>query len=269
MLLRSAILLVIGIVSAVVVVLIVSGRLATCPAALIGLDHQMAGPVLCQLEFFLNRYQTLLGSLIALCAAIYAVRPVWRQLRLVSVQAATDLLPHLRQEADELGADEGFLGGASQIAAKLRMTEACANDPRRPTNIRVGDAIGEIQSIGQTILLLRSSGAVDQFANRITLTTSEQGRRRTLVTILENVSLACEKIMGIVKPPGGLPIAPYYEGIAPQFSAAVEENFPPVLKLLASEIVGTKADVERMRAELQSRTELAIRAAKGFAGQLR
>jgi hypothetical protein len=186
-------------------------------------------------------------------------------LRLVSVQAATDLLPHLRQEADELSADESFLSGASQVAAKLRTAQEYVKDPRRPVNVRVGDAIGEIQSIGQAVLSLRSSGSVDQFANRITLTAGEQRRRGTLVEMFETVLLACEKIMAIVKPPGGMPIAPYYEGIAPQFSAAVEENFRPILKSLTDEIAATKAVIERAKAELQSRTELAIRAAKEFA----
>src|SRR5271165_7334608 len=81
--------------------LVATGRLDACALAVIGTDRQVGGPLLCKFEFFLNRYQTLVGSLIALGAALYAVSPVWRQLRLVSVQAATDLLPHLHQEASE------------------------------------------------------------------------------------------------------------------------------------------------------------------------
>lgn len=71
--------------------------------------------------------------------------------------------------------------------------------------------------------------------------------------------------MGIVKPPGGMPIGPYYEQIASQFSVTVE-NLPEVLKRLTSESISTKAEIKKMRTELQLKTELAIRAAKGFLG---
>jgi hypothetical protein len=168
--LRSGLLIVgLGIVLAAASLLLVTGKLDTCPAALIGSEHQTTGPLLCQLEFFLNRYQTLLGSLIALSAAVYAVGPVWRQLRLLSVQAASDLLPRLREEAEELSADEGCMANAGHIAAKLHTAQQYARDPHRAVDVRVGSTIGEIQSIGQSILSLRSSGAVDHFASRITL----------------------------------------------------------------------------------------------------
>lgn len=133
MYLRSR-LLIVGfcIVLAAVSLLLVTGKLNTCPAALIGSEQQITGPLLCQLEFFLNRYQTLLGSLIALSAAIYAVGPVWRQLRLLSVQAATDLLPHLLTEAKELAADEGFLANANDVASRLHAARECSRDPQSP-----------------------------------------------------------------------------------------------------------------------------------------
>lgn len=42
-------------------------------------------------EFWFNRYQTLAGALVALAAAWIAVKPVWKQLNLASVQIAVAL----------------------------------------------------------------------------------------------------------------------------------------------------------------------------------
>jgi hypothetical protein len=100
----------------------------------------------------------------------------------------------------------------------------------------------------------------------LVLSTTEQQRRRAFISVFEDISSACDLIIGIVKPPGGTPIGPYYEQIASQFTAAVEENFPEVLKRLTSEGASMKVELEKMRGELQSRTELAIRAARGFVG---
>jgi hypothetical protein len=72
-----------GLVLAAISLLVATGAVATCPATLLGTERQLSGSKLCAVEFFLNRYQTLLGAMIALMAALYAVSPVWRQLRTI------------------------------------------------------------------------------------------------------------------------------------------------------------------------------------------
>jgi len=246
--------------------LVATGRLDACALAVIGTDRQVGGPLLCKFEFFLNRYQTLVGSLIALGAALYAVSPVWRQLRLVSVQAATDLLPHLHQEASEIAADVACLASASKIENQLRAALELGRDPQRPSNVRVGDAIGMLESIGQSLFALKQAGTVDQFANRITLTSSQRQRRQALASIFDDIWSAHDQIMKIVKPPGGMPIAPYYEQIAPKFSDMIEANIPGVLGRLENEIRSSKVEIQEMHKELHGRTELAIRTSKEFVG---
>jgi hypothetical protein len=242
--------------------LFVTGTIAACPAPLLATERQLSGPPLCTFEFFLNRYQILLASLIALTAALCAVAPVWRQLRLLSVQAATDLLPQLRQEAADIAADEAFLATAGQIEQHLVAAGELVCGPANP----VGETVGALQNVWRLLNGLRQIGSADQYANRITLNTDERQRRLVLVSLLDDVSSAHNLVMQTISPPGGMPIGAYYEQIAPQFSVSIAATLPPVAERLKSEIAASAETIQKMNSELRARTELAVRTAKGFIG---
>jgi hypothetical protein len=251
---------------AAIVILLATGRIALCPIEMIGAAQQSTGPLACRVEFFINRYQALLGSLIALTAALYAVAPVWRQLRLISVQAATDLLPRLHDEAAEIIEDEVFLVSARQIEQELSAVQQYARDPRRALNVRVGDSIGVLEGLWRSLQALKQSSSIEHFANRITLSANQRNTRQALAAIFDDISSAHRQIMEIIKPPGGMPIAPYYEQISPQFSDRVEATLPAIFQRLKAEIDLCASQVKSMKSELQARTELVMRTAKRFVG---
>lgn len=56
-------------------------------------------------EFWFNRYQSLIGALIALIAALVAVRPVWRQLAEMKRQSDYAKYEQLRARSGELSAE--------------------------------------------------------------------------------------------------------------------------------------------------------------------
>jgi hypothetical protein len=249
-------------VLAAISLLVSTGVVATCPATLLGTERQLSGSQLCTVEFFLNRYQTLLGAMIALMAALYAVSPVWRQLRLVSVQAATDLLPHLHDEAAEIAVDETFLTTATQIEQQLVAAQESVGRPGNP----VGDAIGALEAVWRSLQSLQQAGSIDHYVNRITLSAGERERRQLLASLVRDASAAREQIMKTVNPPGGMPIGPYYEQILPQFSRLIASTIPPVALRLRNEIAVSLQEVQKMKIELRARTEMVVQVAKGFAG---
>jgi hypothetical protein len=249
---------------AAITVLIAAGVVKECPLALFGSEHEADAGALCRAEFLLNRYQALVAALIALAAAIYAVRPVWQQLRVLSVQAASDLLPNLRHEESELSEDEGFLAIAGRVADGLFSIEASVKDGIRLSSAQVGKIIGQLNDIALSINGLAGTGATERFANRIGLNTVDQQRRNALVTALNNVVVNCGLTMAIIKPPGGMPIDPYYNDMAPAFAQNIRTYVPEVLGPLKSEIARASMDLAKMKADLQSRSELATRIAKGF-----
>jgi hypothetical protein len=67
------------------------------------------------LEFFLNRYQSLLGVFVAFVAAIIAVRPVWRQVRLMNQQAAAQLAPLLKIDIANVDRDRSIIDKMLQV----------------------------------------------------------------------------------------------------------------------------------------------------------
>ena len=158
-------LLVVAIVAALAVLTFV-GVVKECPVGMFGSEHEADGGALCRAEFLLNRYQALFGALVALGAAIYAVRPVWQQLRVLSVQAASDLLPNLRHEENELSEDEGFFAIAGRVADGLFSMEASVKDGIRLSSAQVGKIIGQLNDIALSINGLATE-ATERFANRI------------------------------------------------------------------------------------------------------
>jgi hypothetical protein len=204
-----------ALIAVAIAVLIATGAVKECPVALFGSEHEVDSGALCRTEFLLNRYQALIGALIALGAAIYATRPVWHQLRLLSVQAASDLLPRLKEEAEELSADEGLVATARQIVSKLREIQFDASG--YPSGSKVARTVGLFVHVRTAIDSMKSGGAIQHFASRTTISSEEQARRRILIVALDLVSLTCEKIMSIVNPPagiqgyGGVPTEAYYE----------------------------------------------------------
>lgn len=70
-------------------------------------------------EFFLNRYQTLLGIAGALVAAGIAAAPVWRQVKLSGMQAALQLQPVIEAMEEEIGDDSRIV--ASIVVIKRRL----------------------------------------------------------------------------------------------------------------------------------------------------
>jgi hypothetical protein len=267
--LRLGLLLVVAFVAAITV-LIAAGIVKECPLALFGSEHEADAGALCRAEFLLNRYQALVAALIALAAAIYAARPVWQQLRLVRVQAASDLLPRLQQEAEEISADEGCVAVANQIVDRLRAAMAEASGSFSGT--QVASVIGLLIHIRTGIDGLKSNGAIQAFAHRTTIHSAEQTRRKSFVASLDDVSSACEQIMGIVNPPGGIrgyggaPTPAYYDEIAPQIAEGVRGRLPGLIKSLDHEIAATTREIGKMKAELQTKTELAIAATRTFVG---
>jgi hypothetical protein len=251
-----------GLFLIIVALCLADGIIDVCPLPLIGSEHPPNAPVLCVLEYFLNRYQALIGALIALAAAIYAARPVWQQLRLVSVQAATDLIPHLRDEADEYLSDEQFLARVRDIIGRMELAVECMDDPRYAPGLRIGNAIGQIQTARASISALQAIG--EKFARRTTLDRAEQQSRGEIITLINRVIGACERTMSTVQPPPGMPIQPYYESISTHFTQEVERNLPPVTESLKEAVASIESHLKIMRSELQSRTELALRAARRF-----
>jgi hypothetical protein len=262
-------LLVVAIVAALAV-LIFLGVVKECPIAMFGTDREAGGGVLCRAEFLLNRYQALIAALIALAAAIYAARPVWQQLRLMRVQAATSLFPRLQEEAEELSADEGCLAAAVQIVERLRA--AWAEVLGSLSGTQVANIVGLLMHIRTGIDGMKSNGVILAFATRTTIHSAEQARRKSFVASLEDVSSACEQIMAIVNPPtgiqsfGGGVTQANYDEIAPRFAEAVRKLLPSVTDRLNSEISAASLEISKMKVELQSKTELAISATKTFEG---
>jgi hypothetical protein len=60
-------------------------------------------------EFWLNRYQGLIGALVALGAAFVAVRPVWRQLAEMKRQADHTKYEQMRKRSLELNAERNLI----------------------------------------------------------------------------------------------------------------------------------------------------------------
>ena len=70
-------------------------------------------------EFWFNRYQGLFGALIALIAAIVAVRPVWRQLMEMKRQSDHIQYDQMRKRSLELNAEENLIYGVTAAASNL------------------------------------------------------------------------------------------------------------------------------------------------------
>jgi hypothetical protein len=77
-------------------------------------------------EFYLNRYQTLVGIAGALVAAAIAASPVWRQVKLSGMQAALQLQPVIEKMEQEIGGDFALLELVGQIEKKLSTLEFLA-----------------------------------------------------------------------------------------------------------------------------------------------
>ncbi len=70
-------------------------------------------------EFFLNRYQTLLGVAGALVAAGMAAAPVWRQVKLSGMQAALQLQPVIEAMEEEIGDDSRIVASIIIIERRI------------------------------------------------------------------------------------------------------------------------------------------------------
>jgi len=89
------------------------GTVDLCSLSQAGALSGAEAPALCHIEFWLNRYQTLIAALIALGAAMYAGRAAWSQLQATERQLAVllgDLPPDIWVDWEwELDTDEGRL----------------------------------------------------------------------------------------------------------------------------------------------------------------
>ncbi len=86
-------------------------------------------------EFFLNRYQTVIGIVAALVAAALTARPVWRQLQEMQRQSATQIVVLLRTQHAVVAADDEISGRALDLAEQtrfvMRQMEKYQNTPMR------------------------------------------------------------------------------------------------------------------------------------------
>jgi hypothetical protein len=269
---RSNLLVALLTIALVAIAFVILFGLVGCPIALVGLEHEAASGAACHVEFLVNRYQTVVAAAIALLAAYYAGRPVWRQLRLLRVQAASELLPRLEQEASELSSDEILVVAAKRIADNLG--GAIGTVQSSPfAGAQVGKAIGFLMPVRQGIDGLRSSGAIENFSLRITLHSSEQKNRKSLVDALNEIAGMCEDLMRIANSKAigvvgyqGTPLEAQYDEVAAPFADAVRLGVPVILDRLNLEISSAVDAITKMKRDVQLRTELALRATKDFAG---
>jgi hypothetical protein len=132
-------------------------------------------------EFFLNRYQTLLGIAGALAAAFIAAAPVWRQVGLSGMQAALQLQPVIEGMEKEIRSDSDIVLSIGAIERRIENLAFLAN---------VGAEEGVGSSIIEHILLeIRQIGdmidvalerEMPQFVGRLRLNKDERDQRNIL-----------------------------------------------------------------------------------------
>jgi hypothetical protein len=104
-------------------------------------DMAAAGAVAGCAEFFVFRYQTLIGVAAAVFAAALTARPVWRQLTEMRRQSDQQTLDYLRRRSVELN-NEDYL--QSEIARSMGFAENAVHNLRNKT---IDDAINEIDGL--------------------------------------------------------------------------------------------------------------------------
>src|SRR5262245_52082047 len=99
----------------------------------------LAGPISNDWSGFwewVYRWQTLLASLIALGAAYWAAKPVWNQARMVSGQAAIDLLEVIERDSAQIAIE---IDAVSSLLKPLLDLDTCfieMLEEDKPNNLR-------------------------------------------------------------------------------------------------------------------------------------
>lgn len=110
----------------------------------------VAGPIGGQTLYdFAKEWQTLIAALVALAAAVLALWPVWRQVRVQSAQAAMQLLPVLAEEADAIDHDRQFLYWSTELQTRLETTVAAA-EPDETILHRTKERLNDLRQIALT-----------------------------------------------------------------------------------------------------------------------
>jgi hypothetical protein len=209
-------------------------------------------------EFFLNRYQTLLGIGGALAAAIIAAAPVWRQVKLTGMQAALQLQPVIVAMEAEIADDLRIVEEAIIIERRIDnlfflANVACEEGAHGSIVDHVHREMGAIDDL----LDIADERSMPRFVDRLRLTPEVRALRRRLRTILLAFRHALRR------PPPGPNKSPE-QMIDEKFCTALSEKLDRLLGQLADCYQPIRSWLEVEQEQLRASASNVQKALAGF-----
>lgn len=223
-------------------------------AAIVALTG-VSGPLLSENQSkgmyeILKDWQTLIGVLVAVAIGYVAVLPVWRQVRIMSSQAAIQMLPVIYAEANELDRDRGTLDKIRDVQFGLSTAEMFCNLDRGDGHPFVSEAVKHLGETKAQIEAMKDE--LERFQKRVGLSNREFTYRLVLCMVLTTFRISMQNVYDIVGDRvDNYTLEPAEVDKIRKFASDYLENVERRLKKAEEEHTKSRQDVHRRVVELR------------------